>query len=138
MKTAFKIVAWLGIIIVIFGAIVSFWESFAITFSYVGVDFGHFYAAILGIIGLILMLPGGFVSKPKYFWQASIITGSFFIISFFGLTQFLPNDFTFDQTGVLLQLLAISVLPGLIMIAEGIALKRMEAKKLTKKFVNYV
>jgi hypothetical protein len=87
MNTLFKTVAWIGLLVVITGSIMSFSTSWTMTFSSVqiGVDWGHAIATIFGIAGLVLMLIGGIISRPKYFWIAAIIAGLFYTVSFFSI-----------------------------------------------------
>ncbi|MDD3994438.1 MAG: hypothetical protein WCX07_04430 [Dehalococcoidales bacterium] len=132
MKIFLKILAWSGIVLLTVGAIIAFSESWTITFTslQIGVLFGYWVAFLLGIAGLVLMLIGGLISKPEYFWLASIIAGSLYIISFFSFYIEFPN---YSRIKFLLQDLAISVLPGLIVIIEGIWLKRQGSKSMTKR-----
>ncbi|MFC1865371.1 hypothetical protein ACFLYB_01490 [Chloroflexota bacterium] len=126
MKTLFMIIAWIGIGIVTFGAMISFWTSWVMVMdSYrIGVDWGHTFGLLFGVLGLVFMLIGGLISKPRYFWLASIIVGSFYIISFFDIYQGLSSRLHDNQIDLLLIELAISVLPGLVAILEGIWLRR--------------
>jgi hypothetical protein len=132
MKTFFKIVAWSGIIIVIIGSIISFSESYILTFISIriGVDWGHTTAAFLGIIGLVMMITGGVISKPEYFWLGSIIAGSLYILSFFSLYLGFPDRIRDNQSEAILYELGMSVLPGSIMVIEGIWLKIRERKRI--------
>jgi hypothetical protein len=126
MNIFFKIVSWLGIVIVTIGAIISFITSWIDIWSSIqtGVNFGHYLASIFGIAGLILIIIGGIISKPKYFWLTSVIVGSFYIISFFSLYLDFPDRIHYKQIGYILDKLARTVLPGMIIIIEGIWLKK--------------
>jgi hypothetical protein len=132
MKPLLKFIAWVGIVLFTVGAIIAFSESWTITFTsaQVGVAFRYWIAFLFGIAGLILMLIGGIISKPEYFWLASIIAGSLYIISFFSFYIEFSN---YSRVGLLLQCLGISILPGLIAIIEGIWLKRLESKSMSNR-----
>jgi hypothetical protein len=47
-------------------------------------------AIIFGVTGVVMMIVGGVITKPKYFWFASITGGLFYIISFFSI--YIPNS----------------------------------------------
>ncbi|MDD4924019.1 MAG: hypothetical protein PHF74_04200 [Dehalococcoidales bacterium] len=132
MKLLLKFSAWAGIVLFTVGAIIAFSESWTITFTsaQVGVAFGYWFAFVFSITGLVLMIIGGEISKPKYFWIGCIITGLFYIISFFPFYIEFQN---YSRIGSLLQTIGISVLPGLIAIVEGIWLKRLESKSMTNR-----
>ena len=125
MKTFQKITAWTGLVIVAIGATISFWNSSIIAAdpNWIGIDYGHMFALLLSIIGLLFMLIGGLLSRPKHLWLASIIVGCFYIISFFSMYQYWPTRIDDNQIGSLLSDIAISFLPGLVAIIEGIWLK---------------
>jgi hypothetical protein len=73
-----------------------------------------------GIPGIVLMIIGGIISKPTNFWLASIITGLFYIISFFyAYMHIFESRFIF-----IIEVLSISVLPGLIAVIMGLQLRK--------------
>jgi len=125
MKTFQKITAWTGLGIVAIGATISFYSSWIIALdpNWIGVDYGHMFGLLLSIIGLLFMLIGGLLSKPKYFWIGSIIVGCFYIVSFFSMYQYWPTRIDDNQIDFLLSEMAISFLPGLVAIIEGMWLK---------------
>ena len=132
--TFLKLISWIGVGIMAFGAIISFSTSWTIVTDpgRIGVDFGHMFAILFGILGLVFMLAGGLISRPRYFWLGSIIVGSFYIISFFEFYQSWPGRIHDNQIGILLSELGMSVLPGLVAIIEGAWLKRIGGKKIIK------
>jgi hypothetical protein len=127
MKTFFKVLAWLGTGFFILGAIISFytsWVFFLAEPGEIGVDFGHHFAILLGIPGLVLMLIGGLIAKPHKFWLVCFISGLFYIVSFFEIYLYFPYRIRDGQIEMLLQEIAISILPGLVAIFEGIWMRR--------------
>ncbi len=132
MKKFLNILAWSGIVLFTVGAIIAFSESWTITFTstQVGVAFGYLFALFFGIAGLVLIIIGGVISKPKYFWIGCIIAGLFYIISFFSFYIEFPN---YSHIKYLLQEIGISILPGLIAIIEGVWLRRLESKGMAKR-----
>jgi hypothetical protein len=129
-KTFFKTVAWLGVLFLFIGAIISFYSSWEIMTAEpgeIGVDFGHWFAIIFGIPGIVLMIIGGIISKPKNFWLASITAGLFYIISFFSMYSQFPES----RIEYILQTLSFSFLPGLIPVFMGWQFKKASYKNNT-------
>ena len=126
MNTLLKVIAWIGVAFFTFGASISFWTSSVMVMDpySIGVDWGHMFGLLFGVLGLVFMLIGGLFTKPRYFWFISIIVGFLYIISFFSIYQGLPARVRDNQIDILLSDLAISLLPGLVVIVEGIWLKR--------------
>ena len=122
-NTVFKTVAWVGVILLVIGAIIAFyesWESFSAEPGERGVLFGYMFAMWFGIPGIVLMIIGGLINKPKYFWLASTLAGLFYIISFFyAYIHILDSNLIH-----IVEILAISVLPGLIAVIMGWQLKK--------------
>ena len=86
MKTLLKVIAWTGLGLMTLGAILAFIESWALFLAEpgeIGLTFLSIKAIFFGIPGVVFMLVGGLISKPRYFWLGSIIVGSFYIISLF-------------------------------------------------------
>lgn len=46
---------------------------------------GWWLAWVLGIFGIVLLLVGGFISKPRFLWLGAIMLGLAYISSFYGL-----------------------------------------------------
>jgi hypothetical protein len=89
-----------------------------------GVDFGHWFAIIFGIPGIVLMIIGGLIAKPKYFWFASVTGGLFYIISFFSIYTQFPGG----RIEHILMTLSFTFLPGLIAVILGWWLKKTSDK----------
>ena len=123
MNTFFKFIAWLGIILFTLGAIIAFYGSWTVLLAEpgeIGVLFEYMFAVWFGIPGIVMMIIGGLISKPKNFWLASIITGAFYIISYFYAYIHIPESrFIF-----IIELLSFSILPGLIAVIMGIQLNK--------------
>jgi len=146
MRTFLKVIAWIGIGIFALGTIVAFIQSWTMTFPEPGfrggVNFGHLIALFLAIIGLALMLIGGIIAKPKYFWFGSIIVSCLYIISFFPVVPELVHQIRSGQLSYrfsdgtwmryLLTLIGVPLIPGLIGIVEGITLKCVENRSKSR------
>ena len=127
MNTFFKVIAWIGAALLTLGAIISFWTSWAFFLAEpgeMGVDFGHHYAILLSIPGIVFMIIGGLISKPRKFWLVCIVAGLFYIVSFFEIYLGFPGRIHSGQTGFMLKEISFSILPGLVAILEGIWLRR--------------
>jgi hypothetical protein len=128
MNTVFKVIAWLGIVLFTLGAIIAFygsWVSLLAEPGERGVLFEYMFAMWFGFPGIVMMIIGGIISKPKNFWLASIITGLFYIISFFyAYINIIESRFIF-----IIEMLAISILPGLLSVIMGIQLRKDEKRK---------
>lgn len=127
-KIFFKIIAWLGMCFFILLIAVLFWQSFAAITTEKpigGLLFCPENAFMLSFIGLIPMLIGGLLGKPKYFWIICIITGSLYIISLFYFYTYLPERIHNGDIYIIFRELFFSVIPGLVAIIEGIWLKRL-------------
>ncbi|MFZ7101025.1 MAG: hypothetical protein ACOWWO_00005 [Peptococcaceae bacterium] len=126
-KTVFKTVAWVGAVLLFIGAIISFYSSWQLMLAEpgeIGVGFGHWFAIIFGLPGIVLMIIGGLISKPKYFWFASVTAGLFYIISFFSMYSQFPES----RIEYILRTLSFSFLPGLIPVFMGWQLKKASDK----------
>jgi len=126
-----KVPAWVGLIFVAVGVVISFYISWRLihpipqrlpTF---GVEALYVYVGLLDIIGVFLILLGGFIRKPMYFWLACFILGLLHIISLWGFI-IKERSWVFGQTLTLL------ILPGAILIFEGIILRVLEIPQRKK------
>ena len=136
MNTFFKFIAWLGVILLVIGATISFYSSWEIMTAKpgeIGVDFGHWFAILFGIPGAVMMIIGGIISKPKNFWLASMLAGLFYIISFFQIYAGFPYRIRNGQIGSMLVEISFSVLPGLIPVIMGIQLRKDEKRRQEMK-----
>ena len=142
MKIFLKIIAWVGFGIFSLGTVIALMQ----TVSYMvhppgpysgGVNFGHPIAFTLAIIGIPLMLIGGLLARPKYFWLVSIIVSSFYIVAFLpsiedfvSKIQQTEREWLFRQGWILrvaLQDIGPLVL-GVIGVVEGVLVRRTEIK----------
>ena len=128
MRNFQNVIAWLGVFIMVIGAFFAFRDSAAQP-GQIGVTFGYMFALWFGLGGLALMLAFGLPSKPRFFWFASIAVGLIYIVSFFGMYAHLGERVENNQVDILMTELAMSVLPGLVAIAEGIWLKSRNKKR---------
>ena len=134
MKTFLKVIAWIGFGIFSSSTIVSF---SALIFGVGGVDFTHAFAFLLAIIGVPLMLLGGLITRPKYFWLASITVSSLFVISFYFSIVNLVFDIRHTEwdyltrNGWLFTVIwrrMMFFIPGIAGIVEGILIRQIETK----------
>jgi hypothetical protein len=124
MKTFLKILAWQGMIIFLFGAVLSFVDSYTLTAQgHFGYAPGHQNAFFLGRLGLVFMLIGGLTTRPNVYWLICIIAGLFHIVSSFEVYIYIAVAQVYEQ--VPYYLLATALIPGGIAIIEGIVLKIM-------------
>jgi hypothetical protein len=133
MKAFFKIIAWLGLAVFALAITLSFSESFKFTFAEpgrYGVLMGSYFALIIGLAGLVLMLIGGLVARPGYFWLGCVIMGVLYSTSFFVIYLDWPERIHDNQFGVFVMELAIVILPGLAAVIEGIGLKVIRGKTI--------
>jgi hypothetical protein len=146
MKIFLKVIAWTGFGIFSLGTFIALMQ----TLSYHvqpptpyggGVDFGHTIAFVLAVIGIPLMLIGGLLARPRYFWLVSIVVSSLYVISF----HFFIVNLVFEirhtewdyliQTGWLYTLLWRNLgpfIPGIVGVAEGIIIWRIGVRKRQK------
>ncbi len=123
MNTFFKVIAWFGLVLFSLGAIIAFYGSTVFLLAEpgeIGVLFEYMFAMWFGIPGIVLMIIGGIISKPKHFWLASIITGIFYIVSFF----YAYINITGSRLVFIIEVLSISILPGLIAVIMGLQLRK--------------
>ena len=96
-----KVVAWVGIGIMAVTSAFAFFVCTAPLMVSEGWVLLVAFATLPGILGVLLVLIGGFVSKPRYLWIASIIIGALFVSAFYcsmhlGLLTF----FLFTSPGI--------------------------------------
>ena len=116
MKTAFGIIAWVGLFLIILALAFSFstsWNHFAGPGS--DEEFVFSIAAYAGYIGATLALAGSFISKPRFFGIGAVIVGTVFVFSFYGYYSYVSSVRLGSE-------LIVMVLPGLALIGGGIVL----------------
>jgi hypothetical protein len=131
MQNALKVIAWMGLVLLvlaIYTALISSWEMVIDPYS-IGTKFGTAFTWILGVSGVIFMLIGGLTSKPKYFPSPSVVIGLLYIVSFFGIMNDWPDRIRGHQYWILTYETVFSILPGLTAIIEGIYLKTRTNKE---------
>ncbi len=126
MRVFLKVLAWMGTGFFLLLIIADFTQSFsAITADTVGgLMISTESAFLFSLIGIIPMLVGGIMGKPKYFWLVCIATGSLYILSLFYFYSFLPYWIEHRYIYYIFRDMVFCILPGLVVIIEGIWLKR--------------
>jgi len=85
----------------------------------------------LDVIGLVLMLVGGIIAKPKYFWPVSIVLGFLFLLSNYafaiGFVSFVTHLNKIDDPAMVFW--GGVTLPGVILIIEGLILMILKHRK---------
>ena len=110
----------MGVGLVATGLPFAFYSSSLLTNDELYSNNGYRIAYILSIIGVIMMSLGGVITRPRFLWQVSIITGIVYIASLYG--WLLNGDA--DFMGVVMVLL-----PGLVCIILGLMLRRIPGKR---------
>jgi hypothetical protein len=133
MKTFLKILAWFGLGLMLISTVLQFAWSWDMAFPNHdsrgnGIDLSPFYFFIAAF-AFILMLLGGLVARPRYFWLASIVIGFLSFISPWGqwseIDRFL---YPWKDYGGFFLVLSF-ILPGLLAIGEGILIRILENKR---------
>ena len=121
MKILLEILAWFGLALIVPGLLLSYSSSWTwISTGQLGSGVGYVVTAGVGVIGTLLALIGGFITRPKYFWTGAIVVGVAYIASFYGYVVDFETKFILG--------LFVMLLPGLACIAAGIVIR-----KLTKR-----
>ena len=120
MMKILKVVAWVGAGIMALGTPLAFSCSeslMSIGPRGAGVAWWGF-TWILGGIGTLLLLVGGFISKPRFLPLGAIVIGLVYISSFYGLLLYSLEN------GTILGFIPV-LLPGLACIIGGIVMWRL-------------
>jgi len=144
MKTGLKVTAWVGFAVFSLGTIIALTATIGImlTPEQYGVDFVHLYALVLAAIGAPLMLAGGIIGKPRHFWLFSLIIGLLYIAGCIPFVQNLVSSIQHTDWDYLMQRGRLFskiwnnlfiLIPGIIIIAEGIWIRRIERRSMTKQ-----
>ncbi len=120
MKACLKVAAWVGMGIVALGTPLAFSCSESLMsigprgagVAWWGVTW------ILGGIGIVLLLVGGFISKPRFLPLGAIAVGLVYISSFYGFLLYSVEN------GTILGFIPV-LLPGLACIIGGIVMWRL-------------
>lgn len=78
-----KIVAWVGIGIMVAALTFAFFVCISRPMVSEGWVLLVVGATLPGILGVLMVFIGGFISKPRYLWITSIIVGALFVSSFY-------------------------------------------------------
>jgi len=145
MKTFLKVIAWVGFAVFSLATVIALITTIGIMFPKSGhppgVDFGHLYALILAIIGIPFMLAGGIIAKPKHFWLLCLIAGLLYITGCIPFIQNVVSSLQHTEWDYLMQRGRLFstiwnnlfiLIPGIIIIAEGILIRRIETKDKDK------
>lgn len=145
MKTALKIIAWIGFAVFSLGIIIVLMVTIGSMLNpgQYGVGFAHLYALVLAAICTLLMLVGGIIARPKHFWLLSLISGLLYIavwspvtiLNLISTIQHTQWDFLiqhgrlFSKTWDML----FPLIPGIIIIAEGIWIRWLEHRSMNEQ-----
>jgi len=123
MRKALRVVAWIGVGIIILGTPLSFsFSSSLMSIGPMGIGVAWWgFTWILGTLGTVLLLVGGFIAKPRYLWIGAIVVGLLYISSFYG------GILWWVETNKLARGLAVSS-PGLACIIGGIVMWRLSRR----------
>ena len=119
-----RTIAWLGVGMVVLGLPLSFYSSVLLTNEELGSTNGYWIAYILAIFGVVLLVVGGIITRPRFLWIAAIIAGIAYIASLYGWLG--NNDAGF--MGVVMV-----TLPGLAYIILGLLIRRFSRKRKKTK-----
>lgn len=121
MKILLEILAWFGLALIVPGLLLSYSSSWTwISTGQLGSGVGYVVTACVGVIGTLLALIGGFITRPKYFWIGAIVVGVAYIASFYGYVVDFETKFILG--------LFVMLLPGLVCIAAGIVIRKLNKR----------
>lgn len=132
MRTFLIILAWLGLVLIVFGTILSFSSSSTfVNTGELGTGIGYIVTLFVGVLGTGIALISGLLTTPKYLWIGFIITGFIYVTSWYGYILPSPNGYLFNvltadklyNPFTRIVWLLIMLLPGLVCITMGILLK---------------
>ena len=124
------IVAWLGIGIIALGMPLAFSSSATLmSRGSIGTGVGWWVAWILGILGTVLLLIAGFISKPRFLPLGAMVIGLVYISSFYGIVPW------WLEMNKLAEGLATYLAPGLACIIGGIVLQRLSNRLNKRRFI---
>jgi len=115
-----KTFAWLGVGLVALASALALYNSIS------GADSmtGYYMAWVISILGTIIVMFAGFISRPRFFWLVAVATGIFYTASLYGWLV----DNTAGFTGVVMV-----TLPGVLCITTGVLIKRTSSGKKSKR-----
>ena len=118
-----KILAWVGVGVIALGLPLSFYSSVLATRGDLGSYNGYWIAYTISILGVVLMVMGGVITRPRFYWLAAIIIGIAYIASLYG---WLGNN-SAGFTGMIMV-----ILPGLAAILVGLFVYRLSGRRKKK------
>jgi hypothetical protein len=140
VKTVFKVVAWIGVIATLPFIILGIYRIVVLIRDIINPPPpGYFNEGGTGIIlllflfvlGVITMLLGGLISRPKHFDLASLTIGTLYILIM--LVGTIPDWISNWQGPESLAALLVFVLPGAFCIFEGFMLRPMANEPAPKR-----
>jgi len=87
--------------------------------GFLGSGVGYMLAWMLGVLGTLLILIGGFIARPPYLWLGAIVIGLIYTSSFYGWIK--------EDTGNLVWIF--NILPGLVCIIGGVVMTRLSSRR---------
>jgi len=123
LKTFLEFLAWIGLLIILPGLVFSYSSSWVMASSpgQLGSGVGYVITALIGTIGTLLALIGGFISRPRYLWIGALVVGIAYIASFYGYFY----GYTVELEVKFIPGLLVMLLPGLACITTGIIIRNL-------------
>ena len=123
-RAFFKVVAWTGLALMALGIAFSFYVSSGFMVPDWFVFSVWYLVMLLDAVGLVLILAGGLIAKPRRFWPVVIAIGVLHVVSFYPhvwtfIHNIMQNERIYESQKLFF---LIALIPGLIAIAEGILL----------------
>jgi formate-dependent nitrite reductase membrane component NrfD len=119
MKVFFQIVAWLGVLIIALAI------SITLDVGGFNVDmygFGLMVAAIICLVGVYLLLLGGFKSRSHFLWIITLIAGIAYLVVL--PRVWMPHNKIGCSVGWLdWRLVVISAFPGIVCVVGGVFMR---------------
>ena len=119
MKVFFQIVAWLGVLIIALAI------SITLDVGGFNVDmygFGLMVAAIICLVGVYLLLLGGFKSRRHFLWIITLIAGIAYLVVL--PRVWMPHNKIGGSVGWLdWRLVVISAFPGIVCVVGGVFMR---------------
>jgi len=80
-----RIGAWFGLVLIALGLPLSFSSSSTwINTGQLGSGLGYWLSWLLALAGVLLIIIGGIITRPRFLWIGAILVGSIYIGSFYG------------------------------------------------------
>ena len=119
MKVFFQIVAWLGVLIIALAVAVAY-DAGGYNVDMYG--FGLMVAAIICLVGVYLLLLGGFKSRSHFLWIITLIAGIAYLVVL--PRVWMPHYKIGGSVGWLdWRLVVISAFPGIVCVVGGVFMR---------------